>query len=250
MAKLVIKPIADVVSEDEIRRKTEEYLDEMLRVSKIIGDDLYLIDKPTGKATPSYFSNDCFVKSLIKLRFGTITNMDGIRNLARGRAVHDLYQEWFRIVNPRVHVEVESGIETADTSGRADIIYMREFDGEEIWGLIELKSSWNLNEDRERRYLKQVVSYIVMLEETGVAIREAYLVTMRDVKSLPINKLRRENQSVLAELKLLESYQGWPIEPPDPLLCMKCELRPICTTYAIYRSSKSIADTENVHNTE
>lgn len=83
MAKLVIKPIADVVSEDEIRRKTEEYLDEMLRVSKIIGDDLYLIDKPTGKATPSYFSNDCFVKSLIKLRFGTITNMDGIRNLAR-----------------------------------------------------------------------------------------------------------------------------------------------------------------------
>lgn len=147
-------------------------------------------------------------------------------------------------------MEVESGIETADTSGRADIIYMREFDGEEIWGLIELKSSWNLNEDRERRYLKQVVSYIVMLEETGVAIREAYLVTMRDVKSLPINKLRRENQSVLAELKLLESYQGWPIEPPDPLLCMKCELRPICTTYAIYRSSKSIADTENVHNTE
>ena len=250
MVKLVIKPIADVVSEDEIRRKTEEYLGEMLGNAQAIGDDLYLIDKPTGRATPSYFSNDCFVKSLIKLRFGTITNMDGIRNLARGRAVHDLYQEWFRVVNPRVHVEVESGIETADTSGRADIIYMREFDGEEIWGLIELKSSWNLNEDRERRYLKQVVSYIVMLEETGIAIREAYLVTMRDVKSLPINRLRRENQSVLAELKFLESYQGWPIEPPDPLLCMKCELKPMCTTYAIYRSSKSITDTENVHNAE
>ncbi len=83
MVKLVVRPIADVVSEDEIRRKTEEYVSEMLRNAQVIGDDLFLVDKPTGKATPSFFSNDCFVKSLIKLRFGTITNMDGIRSLAR-----------------------------------------------------------------------------------------------------------------------------------------------------------------------
>ncbi len=56
---------------------------------------------PLVKLPPSFFSNDCFVKSLIKLRFGTITNMDGIRSLARGRAIHDLYQEWFKIANPR-----------------------------------------------------------------------------------------------------------------------------------------------------
>ncbi|ADN51565.1 CRISPR-associated protein Cas4 [Vulcanisaeta distributa] len=240
MVKLVVRPIADVVSENEIRRKTEEYVSEMLRNAQVIGDDLFLVDKPTGKATPSFFSNDCFVKSLIKLRFGTITNMDGIRSLARGRAIHDLYQEWFKIANPRVHVEVESGIETVDTSGRADIVYMREFDGEEIWGLIELKSSWSLDEDRERRYLKQVVSYVLMLEEAGIDIREAYLVTMRDVKSLPIIRLRREYQNVLAELKAIENYQGWPMEPPDPLLCIRCELRPICSTYAIYKSNKSI----------
>ncbi len=137
-------------------------------------------------------------------------------------------------------MEVESGIETVDTSGRADIVYMREFDGEEVWGLIELKSSWSLDEDRERRYLKQVVSYVLMLEEAGIDIREAYLVTMRDVKSLPIIRLRREHQNVLAELKAIESYQGWPMEPPDPLLCIRCELRPICSTYAIYKSNKYI----------
>ncbi|GAB6948377.1 hypothetical protein JCM16161A_25070 [Vulcanisaeta sp. JCM 16161] len=248
MVKLVIRPIADVVNEDEIRRKTEEYVNEMLRNAQVIGDDLFLIDKPTGRATPSFFSNDCFVKSLIKLRFGTITNMEGIRNLARGRAIHDLYQEWFKIANPRVHVEVESGIETVDTSGRADIVYMREFDGEEVWGLIELKSSWNLDEDRERRYLKQVVSYVLMLEEAGITIREAYLVTMRDVKSLPINRLRRDYQNVLMELKAIENYQGWPMEPPDPLLCVKCELRPICSTYAIYRGSKSIININKASN--
>ncbi|WP_054853306.1 Dna2/Cas4 domain-containing protein [Vulcanisaeta distributa] len=237
MVKLVVKPIADVLSEDEIRRKTDEYVSEMLRNAQVIGDDLFLVDKATGKATPSFFSNDCFVKSLIKLRFGTITNMEGIRSLARGgRAIHDLYQEWFKFANPRVHVEIESGIETVDTSGRADIVYMREFDGEEVWGgLIELKSSWNLNEDRERRYLKQVISYVLMLEETGITIREAYLVTMRDVKSLPINRLRREYQNVIMELKAIENYQGWPMEPPDPLLCVRCELKPICNTYAIYR---------------
>ncbi|ADY00802.1 MAG: Dna2/Cas4 domain-containing protein [Vulcanisaeta sp.] len=248
MVKLVIRPIADVVSEDEIRRKMEEHINEMLRSAQAIGDDLFLIDRATGRATPSFFSNDCFVKSLIKLRFGTITNMEGIRNLARGKAIHDLYQEWFKIANPRVHVEVESGIETVDTSGRADIVYMREFDGEEIWGLIELKSSWNLNEDREKRYLKQIVSYALMLEEAGITIREAYLVTMKDVKSLPINKIRKENQNVLVELKTMETYQGWPMEPPDPLLCTKCELRPICITYAIYRGNKVIIGSGNINN--
>ncbi len=52
MVKLVVRPIADVVSEDEIRRKTEEYVNEMLRNAQVIGDDLFLVDKPTGKATP------------------------------------------------------------------------------------------------------------------------------------------------------------------------------------------------------
>ncbi|MFB6469969.1 MAG: Dna2/Cas4 domain-containing protein [Vulcanisaeta sp. AZ3] len=234
MVKLVIKPIAEVLSRDEISRKTEDYLEEMMRTAQVIGDGLYLVDRPTGRATPSIFSYDCIVKSLIKLRYGTITNMDGLRNLARGRAIHDLYQEWFRIVNPRVHVEVESGIETADTSGRADIVYMREFDDDEIWGLIELKSSWNLDEDREKRYLKQVTSYIFMLEEAGIQIREAYLVTMREVKPLPIMGLRREYQGVLNELKAIESFQGWPTKPPNISLCMRCELKPICTTYSIY----------------
>ena len=240
MVRLVIRPIADVVSEDEVRRRTEEYINEIMRNAQPIGGDLFRIDEPTGRATPSLFSNDCFVKSLIKLRFGTITNMDGIRNLARGRAVHDLYQEWFRMANPKVHVEVESGIETVDTSGRADIIYMREFDGEEVWGLIELKSTWNLDGEKEERYMKQVASYVLMLEEAGISIREAYLVTMRDVKPLPINRLRRTYQNVLAELKAMENYQGWPVEPPDPLLCVKCELRSFCNTYAIYRSSRSM----------
>ncbi|MCG2864352.1 MAG: Dna2/Cas4 domain-containing protein [Vulcanisaeta sp.] len=240
MVKLVVKPIAEVIDEDRIARKTEEYLNEMLRGARIIGDDLYLVDEPTGRATPSLFSYDCIVKSLIRLRFGTITNMEGLRNLARGRAIHDLYQEWFKVVNPRIHVEVESGIETVDTSGRADIVYMREFDGEEIWGLIELKSSWNLNEEREQRYLKQVVSYMLMLEDAGITIREAYLVTMKNVKPLPVMTLLKKYGGVLNELKSLESFQGWPVEPPDPLLCMRCELRPICNTYAIYQGSKAM----------
>ncbi|MGC9152288.1 MAG: CRISPR-associated protein Cas4 [Vulcanisaeta sp.] len=240
MVKLVIKPIAEVVNEEEVRKRTEEYLNDMLRNARIIGDGLYLVDEPTGRATPSLFSYDCMVKSLIKLRFGTIVSMDSLRNLARGKAIHDIYQEWFKIANPNVHVEVESGIETTDTSGRADIVYLREFDGEEIWGLIELKSSWSLNEDREKRYLKQIVSYVLMLEEAGIPIREAYLVTMKDVKSLPINRLRREYQGVIDELKMLEAYQGWPIEPPDKSLCVKCELRPICITYSTYKSNRFI----------
>ncbi|MCG2895356.1 MAG: Dna2/Cas4 domain-containing protein [Vulcanisaeta sp.] len=242
MVNLVIKPIAEVVDEDRINRKMEEYLSEMLRRARPIGDGLFIIDEPTGRATPSLLSYDCIVKSLIRLRLGTITNMDGLRNLARGRAIHDLYQEWFKVANPRIHVEVESGVETADTSGRADILYMREFDGEEIWGLIELKSSWNLHEEREQRYLRQIAAYILMLRDAGITIREAYLVTMRDVKSIPITTLLRRYNSVLNELKSLVSFQGWPVKPPNPLLCVRCELRPICNTYAIYRSNKAFSE--------
>lgn len=237
MVKLIIRPIVEVVNEELIERKTQEYMEQILGNAKLIAENLYLIDPPALRATPSLFSYDCVVKALIRLRIGSITNMDGIRNLARGRAIHDLYQDWFKAVNPRVHVEIESGIETADTSGRADIVYMREVDGEERWGLIELKSSWNLQEDKERRYIKQVMSYVHMLEEAGIPIKEAYLVTMKDVKALPLGRLKREYNNIMNELKMIENMQGWLPEPPDVKLCTRCELKSICITYNNYISN-------------
>ncbi|WP_069807371.1 Dna2/Cas4 domain-containing protein [Vulcanisaeta thermophila] len=235
MVKLIIRPIAEVVSEDAIERRMREYVEEILRGAKPIAEGLYLIEPPVPRATPSMLSLDCPVKAIIKLRIGEVTNMDGIRALARGRAVHDLYQDWFRAVNPRVHVEVESGIEALDTAGRTDILYMREVDGEERWGLIELKSVWSLSEDRERRYTRQVMAYVIMLREAGIDVREAYLVTMRDVKALPLKTLERELNGIIKELKALETLE-WPMKPPNLRLCYKCEVRGVCMTYSNYKS--------------
>ena len=211
MTYLVVKPINEVLSEDRIRQRTEEYVNQMLKEAKPIGAGLYIIDKPAMRPTPSFHVDPCPVKSLIRLRLGTVTTMSGIRAMARGRAIHDMYQEWFRMANPKVHVEVESGVETVDTSGRADIIYMREFDGEEIWGLIELKSTWNLTEEKMDAYTRQVASYILMLGEAGINIREAYLVTMREVRPLPVGLLRREYSSVISDLRELWEFNGLPI---------------------------------------
>mgnify|MGYP001770654912 CR=1 FL=1 len=237
MTRLVIKPITDVVSEEAIKRKTEEYVAEMLRNAKNIGNGLYIIDRPAVRPTPSFHVDTCPVKSLIRLRLGTVTTMSGIRAMARGKAIHDMYQEWFRIANPNIHVEVESGIETVDTSGRADIIYMREFDGEEVWGLIELKSTWNLTEEKVEAYTRQVASYILMLEEAGINIREAYLVTMREVKPLPVGLLRRDYASVISDLRALWEFAGLPTTPPKQDLCESCELKPICIPYQIAQST-------------
>ena len=210
MTYLVVKPISEVINEEAIKRKTEEYVAEMLRNAKPIGNGLYIIDKPALRPTPSSHTDYCPVKTLYRLRIGTVTTINGIKAMARGRAIHDLYQEWFRMANPKVHVEVESGVETVDTSGRADIIYMREFDGEEVWGLIELKSTWNLTEERAEAYTRQVASYVLMLGEAGINIREAYLVTMREVKPLPVGLLRREYASVISDLRALWEYNGLP----------------------------------------
>ena len=40
--------------------------------------------------------------------------------------------------------------------------------------------------------------------------REAYLVTMREVKSLPVGLLRREYTSVISDLRALWEYGGLP----------------------------------------
>ena len=237
MTYLVVKPISEVISEDRIRQRTEEYVNQMLRDAKPIGNGLYIIDRPAMRPTPSFHVDTCPIKSLLRLRLGTITTINSIKAMARGKAIHDMYQEWFKLANPKVHVEVESGIETVDTSGRADIIYMREFDGEEVWGLIELKSTWNLTEEKVDAYMRQVASYILMLEEAGINIREAYLVTMREVKTLPVGVLRRDYASVISDLRALWEFGGLPTTPPKPELCESCELKPICIPYQIAQSA-------------
>ena len=101
MTRLVIRPIAEVLNEDVIGRRTEEYVNQILKEAKNIGSGLYIIDKPVMRPTPSSHTDYCPVKTLYRLRIGTVTTISGIKAMARGKAIHDLYQEWFRMANPK-----------------------------------------------------------------------------------------------------------------------------------------------------
>ncbi len=233
-SRVIIRPIKDVIDESIARKRADVYIHELLNKATYIGDNLFLIQAPKRRISPSILAVDCIVKALIRLRMGFITSLGGIEALARGLAIHELYQEWFRLANPRIHVEVESEFEGVDYNGRMDIIYMRESDGEEIWGLIELKSIWRLTERRLAQYLRQIALYAHLLENHGITIREVYLVTMRDIIPIPLREVRRVLKEVMEELRILEREDWWPSMPPNPSLCRKCELKPICITYSAY----------------
>lgn len=226
----MIRPIAEAVDLGLARRRAGDYLREMMGTATYLGNGLYLLDGPASRATPSMLSLDCWVKGLIRLRMGNVVDVDSMWAMAMGRAVHDLYEGWFRNVNPDIHVESEAGVEYMDTSGRADILYMRDDGDGEVWGLIELKSTWRLDKDRETRYIRQMAAYAELLSQVGIELREGYVVTMRRVMPIPAKALR-DGGEVLVELRRIEE-EDWPSEPPNPSVCPRCSLRSLCRTYA------------------
>jgi len=222
--RVIIRPIIDVVDLDLAKRRAWEYVKEMLGGASYLGNGLYLLEGPIHRATPSMLSLDCWVKALIRLRVGLVSDIEGVKAMAMGKALHDLYESWFRNVNPRIHIEEEIGIE-AGTSGRADIVYMYEDGGDEVWGLVELKSVWRLTKPRESGYVKQISAYAELLAEAGIELREGYIVTMKRVIPISISR-----SGAIGELRRIEE-KDWPKEPPNPSICTKSSLRALCWTY-------------------
>ena len=222
----VIKPIKDAVNLSELKQEVEYEYAQLLAKAKPLKGNLYIIPHDAlsiNEPTPSILSMHCIVAMMIKVRMGLIVTKDALKSVAQGTVIHRRYEEWFRNVNRHLTVYTEMRLTSDETVGVPDIVYCSQ----DECGLIELKATWQVNDARESAYIRQMAMYYDMLKDFNIT--ESYLVTMNDVKLIPVRMLK---EHVKEAKEILNAVKGnYPQYPPDARLCVNCSLKPVCPPY-------------------
>jgi len=221
-----IRPIKDVVDMKAIKDEIDyEYAQLLAKAKPLKANILIIPHDPLGDklATPSLLSLGCVVAMIMKLKMGLIGTKETLKRMAEGIVIHRHYEAWFRDVNKDLTIYTEMALRNNETVGVPDIVYCSTSE----CGLIELKSTWQLTEDKRKSYVMQMSMYYDMLREFNIT--EAYIVTMNKVDMVPIRELESEVNNAKQLLK--DALGDYPKYPPNPKKCVNCILKPVCPSY-------------------